>query len=49
MIQTQLKELDPQKILLHGKLSDGEDDLSKLVFIKKDKTRIIFEKFKTRR
>ncbi len=46
---TQLKELDPEKIKHYGKLSDNEDDLSKLDFINKKKSRVIFEKFKTRR
>ena len=48
-MELKLKELDPEKIKHYGKLTDNEDDLSKLVFIKKEKTRVIFEKFKTRR
>lgn len=48
-MKTQLKELDPEKIKHYGMLSDNEDDLSKLVFIKKEKSILIFEKFKTRR
>ena len=46
---TKLKELDPEKINYYGKLSDNENDLSKLIFIKKEKTKVIFQKFKTRR
>jgi len=48
-MKTKLKELDPEKIKQYGKLTDNEDDLSKLVFIKKEKTRLIYNKFKTRR
>jgi hypothetical protein len=48
-METQLKELDPVKIRHYGKLSNSEDDLSQLVFIKKEKTRVIFKKFATKR
>lgn len=44
---TQLKELDPVKISHYGKLSDNEDDLSKLWFINRVKTKVIYNKFKT--
>jgi hypothetical protein len=46
---TKLKELDPEKIKIFGKLTDTEDDLSKVKFISKEKTRLILKKFKTRR
>lgn len=48
-METQLKELDPKKIKTYGKLSNSEDDLSKIEFIKKEKSKIIFKKFATRR
>lgn len=48
-MDTQLKELDPEKIKIYGKLSNSEDDLSKIVFIKKEKSKLIYKKFATRR
>ena len=52
MQETKLKELDPEKIRHYGKLKESchpselEDGTD---FITKEKTRIIFEKFKIRR
>jgi hypothetical protein len=44
-----IKEVDEKRLKMFGKLTDNEDDLSKIVFIKKDKTKLILKKFAIRR
>jgi hypothetical protein len=48
MLETQLKELDPEKIRIFGKLTDDSLPI-KDGGITKEKIKLIFEKFKIRR